>query len=124
LIFGTNNGGGYPSTQQVATLLEVDEVLVAGAFQNTGEEGLSESLSTIWGDNVLVCYTPPAPTIERPSFAYKFRWSAPGLPNMQVERHPYDTKIKAEELEVGYYQDEKITGASYGFLLIAVNSST
>jgi len=124
LIFGTNNGGGYPSEQQAANLLGVKRVLVGGAFQNTGEEGLSESISTIWGDNVLVYYAPDAPTTQKPSFGYNFRWAAPGLPNMQVERHPYDSREKCEEIEVGYYQDEKLTGASYGFLLTAVNSST
>jgi hypothetical protein len=42
---------------------------------------------------------------------------------MTAERHPYDTKIKSEEVEIGYYQDEKITASEYGFLLVAVNSS-
>lgn len=124
LIFGTNNGGGYPNTQQVASLLDIDEILVGGSFQNTGEENLSESLSTIWGENVLVEYVPPNPTTERPSFGYRFRWVKAGLPNRTVERHPYDSKTKSEEVEVGYYQDEKITGSSYGHLIVAVNSST
>ena len=124
LIFGTNNGGGYPTTAQVADLLDVEQVLVAGMFQNTGAEGQSESLSSIWGDNVLVQYSPMSPSIDRPSFAYSFRWAQPGLPNMVVERHPYDSRAKAEIVEVGYYQDAKLTGASYGFLLTAVNSST
>jgi hypothetical protein len=43
---------------------------------------------------------------------------------MQAERHPFDPKTKSEEVEVGYYQDEKITGSDYSFLLTAVNSST
>lgn len=124
LIFGTNNGGGYPNTSQVAQLLDVDQVSVGGAFRNTGGEGLDESLSSIWGDNVLVSYAPTSPTIERPSFGYSIRWAAPGLPNMQVERHPYDSRKKCEEIEVGYYQDERLTGSSYGFLITAVNSST
>lgn len=124
LIFGTNNGGGYPTTAQVAQLLDVETVMVGGAFQNTGDKGLTESLSTIWGDNVLCYYAPSAPTIERPSFAYSMRWTAPGLPAMQVERHPYDPRKKAEEIEVGYYDDEVITASTYGFLLTAVNSST
>ncbi len=124
LIFGVNNGGGYPNTAQVAQLLNVDQVLVGGSFQNTADEGVSESLSSIWQDNVLVYYVPPSPTIERPSFAYSIRWAAPGIPSMQVERLPYDARKKVEELEVGYYQDEVITGASYGFLLKSVNSST
>jgi len=124
LIFGTNNGGGYPNMAQVAALFDVEQVLVGGAFQNTGEEGVAESLASIWQDNVLVYHAPNAPSIERPSFGYNFRWAAPGMPNMQVERHPYDPKKKAEEIEIGYYQDEKLTGASYGFLLKSVNSST
>lgn len=124
LIFGTNNGGGYPNTQQAASLFDVDDILIAGAFQNTAEEGVAESLASIWKDNVLAIYVPPAPAIDRPSFGYNFRWAAAGLPNMQVERHPYDSRTKSEDIEVGYYQDEKITGASYGFLLKAVNSST
>lgn len=123
LIFGNNNGGGYPSTAQVADLLGVEKVLVGGAFQNTGEEGQAEALSQIWDDNVLIAYVADRPNIERPSFAYAFRWTRPGLPNMTVERHPYDTRIKAEEVEAGYYQDEVVTGADYGFLIVGVNSS-
>lgn len=124
LIFGTNNGGGYPNVQQVAQLLDVDMVHIGGAFYNTKEEGQTETLSRIWADNVLVYYAPSAPSLDRPSFGYNFRWSAPGIPELQVERHPYNSRTKSEDIEVGYYQDEKITGSTYGFLLTAVNSST
>lgn len=125
LINGTNNGGGYATREQMRNLLEVGKIEVGGAFQNTDAEGLgTETVAKIWGDNVLIYYTPPAPSIEIPSFGYSFRWSAPGIANWQVERHPYDTKRKCEDIEVGYYQDEKITGKSYSFLLVAVNSST
>lgn len=124
LIFGTNNGGGYPNTSQVSQLLDIPNIYVGGAFQNTGDKGLTEALSTIWKDKVLVYYAPESPTIERPSAFYSFRWADAGLPNMQVERHPYDSRKKSEEVEVGYYQDEVITASTYAFLLDAVNSST
>lgn len=124
IIFGSNNGGGYPNIGQATSLLEVDQIMVGGAFQNTGDEGLAEALANVWGDSVLVYYAPPAPTVDNPSFGYSFRWSRPSIPDLQVERHPYDSKTKAEEVEAGYYQDEKITGADYGFLLTAVTSST
>lgn len=124
IIFGSNNGGGYPSIQQAQDLFEIENIFVGGAFQNTANEGITESLSTIWKDHVLVYYAPPTPTVEKPSFGYNFRWSAAGLPEMQAERHPYDSRTKSEDVEIGYYQDEKITGSSYGFLLTAVNSST
>jgi len=124
LIFGTNNGGGYPNTAQAAALLDVEQILVGGAFQNTGGEGQDESLSSIWADNVLIMYAPPSPSIERPSLGYNLRWSGAGLPNMQAERHPFNSRTHSEEVEIGYYQDEKIVSPSYGFLLTAVNSST
>ena len=124
IIYGVNNGGGYPSTQQVANLLEVEQVEVGGTFQNASAEGLPESLSLIWDDHVLISYSPMTPSRERPAFGYSFRWNQPGLPNFQVERHPYDTKKKSQDVEVGYYQDEVITGAEYGYLITNVTSST
>lgn len=124
LIFGTNNGGGYPSEEQVANVLDVRRILISGAFKNTADEGQSESLEPVGNDDVLVYYSPESPTIDMPSFGYSIRWVGAGLPNMMVERHAYDTRTKSEDVEVGYYQDEKITGASYGMLLESVNSST
>jgi hypothetical protein len=123
-LFGTNNGGGYATRQQIASLLEVEEILVGAAYQNTGNEAQAESLSALWGDNVLCYYSPNSPSRELPSFMYSFRWANGNLPNMLAERHPFDGKTKTEEIEVGYYQDEKITGSEYSFLLTAVNSST
>jgi hypothetical protein len=123
-LFGTNNGGGFATRQQVASLLEVESLIVGAAYQNTANEAQAESLSAIWGDNVLCYYAPSAPSRDAPSFMYSYRWAAGGLPNMQAERHPFDPKTKSEEVEVGYYQDEKITGSDYSFLLTAVNSST
>jgi hypothetical protein len=123
-LFGSNNGGGYASKEQVASLLEIDQLLVASAYQNTGNEAQAESLSTLWTDNVLAYYAPQSASRDQPSFMYSFRWAAGGLPNMQAERHPFDQKTKSEEVEVGYYQDEKITGSEYSFLLRSVNSST
>lgn len=124
LISGTNNGGGYPNTGDVAKLLDIEKVQVGGAFENTAAEGQAEVIAPIWTDQVLVSYTAPSASRDKPSFGYNFRWVNAGLPDMMVERHPYDSRTKSEEVEVGYYQDEVITGSSYGFLLVSVNSST
>lgn len=125
LIKGTNNGGGYPSAGEIASQLEVGRILVGGAYKNNAEQGLAESLVKVWNDyDVTLMYVPGAPSRREPSWGYSFRWTAPGLPNMQAERHPYDTKRKSEEVEVGYYQDEKVTGAEYAYTLLAVDSST
>jgi len=124
LIFGSTNAQRNVTKAQIAAALEVDRVLVGAAYRNTANEAQAETLSAVWGDHVTCYYAPASPSRDKPSWMYSFRWAAPGLPNMQAERHPFDTKTKTEEVEVGYYQAEKITGAEYGFTLISVNSST
>jgi len=124
--FATAIAGGAPtraSQEQIARLFEVDRVLVGESFRNTAEEGIAQSLSRIWNDFVLIYYAPLQPSIELPSFGYSFRWVAPGIPNMQAMRLPHDDKRHKSEVEVGYYQDEVITSAPLGFLLVGVASS-
>lgn len=123
LIFGTNNGGGYPSLEQVKNVFQIQDALLGTGLQNTANEAQPEALSVIYPDNVLIAYIAPNPTMDDPSFAYSFRWAPPGVPNMNIEIHPYDDKIKSDEIECGYYQDEVITAKEYSFLIRAVNSS-
>lgn len=117
LIFGVNNGGGFANTAQAREVFEMDRVDVAGSFKNTAEENIARSISNIWGPSVLVYYAPLTPSIEQPSFMYSYRLAAPGIPNMQVERHPYNSRTKTDDIEVGYYQDELVTGSRFGFLV-------
>jgi hypothetical protein len=125
IIFGTNNGGGYPSTAQVANVFELDEIVVGGTFENTGNEAQADVMSPLWADHAVVYRSEGDSPSQRDVMAFRsFRWRAPGLANMQVERHPFDAKIKAQEIEVGYYQSEKVTAADYAYVIRAVNSST
>lgn len=117
LIFGTNNGGGYANTAQAREIFEMERVEVAGMFKNSAEENIAASIANIWGPSVLVYYAPPTPSIDRPSFMYTYRLAAPGIPNMQVERHPYNSKTKTDDVEVGVYQDEKVVGSRFAFLV-------
>lgn len=125
IINGTNNGGGYPSVGEVADLFELEEVIVGDTYENTANEAQSEVLTSIWADHVCIFRAAGDTPTQRDVNAFRsFRWAAPGLANMQVERHPFDSKIKAQEMEVGFYQDEKVTGGTYAYIIRAVNSST
>jgi hypothetical protein len=119
------SGGAMPATEsQAARLLEMDKVLVARSFYNAGEEGQDLSLSRIWGDNVLLYYVPDRPSREFPSYGYTFRWRGKGLPDMNVQRHPYDSRRHTDDLEVGFYQDEKIISIQLGALISDTSTST
>jgi hypothetical protein len=121
-IYGQQTGakGRLVQPAQVANILEVDEVLIGRAFQNTSEEGQTAALSRIWGDHVLIHYTPKTARKDTPAFMYSFRWGK--VMNMTAQVHQLP-RAKAEEVEVGYYQDEKITFANAGYLLTNANSS-
>lgn len=123
LLNGTNNGGGQVTRQQVQSVLEVDRFLVDMSFFNTANEAQAESLSSPFHDRVLVYYAPLAPSRDTPSYLYSFRQEVPGVPSLQAERHPYDSRRKVETVEVGYYQDEVVTGIPYAATLIGVSSA-
>lgn len=125
-FWGTAGGseqGRQLAIQDAKKLFEVDEFLVGEAYYNSAGGQLPMSLASLWADHVWVGYVAPRPSVEVPSALYTFRWTRPGIPNLQVERHPFDPKTKTEEVEVGYFQDEKKVSTSLMALLLSVNSS-
>jgi len=66
------HGGGIPTIEHAKLLLEVDKILIGGAYYNTAAQGMTMSLSKIWDDNVLYAYIAPTPSQEVPSFMYGF----------------------------------------------------
>lgn len=117
-----DGAGPYPSVAQAEALLEA-RVIVGNAWHNAGEEAHPMALRQVWGDHVVVYYAPDQPSLDTPSFGYSFRWTREGLPNWQVERHPYDSRRHCDEVEIGYYQDEVVTAKPLGFLISHVTSS-
>lgn len=117
---GTGKNGRLVTLEHVKSIHEVDIVTVGGAYYNSADEGQSQSLTKIWDTNVLVYYAPTAPTKDSPSFMYSFRWNK--VMTMQAQIFQLDEN-GAEKVQLGYYQDEKITGANLGFLITDVRSS-
>lgn len=108
--------------QDVAALFEVDQILVGRAYYNSAGEGQSASLAQIWNDDVLIYYAPQRPSVNEPSFLYSFRWNA--IPGMDMVAEVFDLpRAKSEEVQLGYYQDEKITASDLSYLIQGVGSS-
>lgn len=121
---GTTGGGAaLVSIELAASLLEVDKVLVGGAFMNSAAEGASAALTKVWGDHVLYYHVPDQPSRERPAYGYSFRWVVPGMPNMSVRRFPLDAKRGRHDIHVGYYQDELVVDKYLACLRTNVGSS-
>jgi len=123
-LFPHGGGQGALITREMtASLLEVDKVLVGGAYYNSAAEDATLSLTKIWDDNVLYYWNPDRPSKEVPAYGYSFRWNVPGMPNNIVRTFPFDQKKGRTDMHIGYYQDEKITDKYLACLRLGVGSS-
>ena len=119
--------GNYPMAADVAKLFELDELLIGDSQLHTGApipaSGTSLSLARPWGNNCLLYFKPPgAPSLEQPNPFVSFNWSDPRLGAWNVVRHPFDSKIKGQELEIDYWSDERVIAKPLTFLLTGCSS--
>lgn len=66
---------GIVTTDLLATLFEVDRVLVAWAVVNSADKGAADDIDFIYGKNALLCYSAPNPGLRQPSAGYIFAWT-------------------------------------------------
>ncbi len=116
----TQPTAGLMNTDQVAKVFDLEKVLIGGTVRNTAAEGLDLTLADIWGPHALIYYSPGAPSRETPAYGYTFRWVGPMLQNLTVMDLGFDKRLKGNILDVGFYQDEKITGSAFGTVLGSV----
>lgn len=109
---GARGGAGIATEAQVGNVFGFEQVLVGGIMRNSAAEGLDLTLADVWGPHAIVYYAPPRASRETPSYGYSFRWTAPGIANMSVEDLGFDKRLKGNILDIGMYQDEKVTGAN------------
>lgn len=109
---------GIVTTDLLATLFEVDQVLVAWAVVNNAVSGATEATDFILGDNALLVYAAPSPALRTPSAGYIFTWT--GLLNAsaygsRMIRIPMDSLgIGTERIEIEMAYDSKIIAADLG----------
>ncbi len=90
------------------------KVVIAGAGYNTANLGQTASISPLWGNHALVCYTAPSPAKKHISFAYTFRWAA-----REVKKW-YEEKIASTWVQVEEKTDEKIICSDAGYIITNV----
>lgn len=111
-IFGQNNGG-VPTIDQFASLVGLPRILVPMAQVNTATEMAtaigSGTLSDVWGVDMILANVNLLQGRMVDTWINAFRWTSPlfGVP-MAVQSYPFDIKKKKYEIEVGYYQTEKV----------------
>lgn len=73
--YGQTSGAPAMANKEIlAQILEVEEILIMDAIQNSAGEGLTESNAFIGGKHALLSYSPPSPGLMTPSAGYNFAW--------------------------------------------------
>ena len=107
---------GIMTEQLMASLFEVDRVLVGKALYDSTQEGVAESPGYVWGKSVALLYVEPSPGLKKISFGYQF------------QSRGFRTKKWREEgregdfIEAGEIREEKVVGAATGYLYTTVIS--
>jgi hypothetical protein len=112
---------GMASPALLATLLGLDEVLIAGGIENTAAENLTGAYSFLLGKSALLVYANPNPGIMQPSGGYTFSWVGylgAGNAGQRVKKFRVET-INSDRIEGEMAFDQKLIAADCGCFFTA-----
>lgn len=84
---------GIVTADLLATLFEVEKVVVAWSVVNSAEKGAADDVDFIMGKHALLCYAAPRPALRQPSAGYIFAWTGlegAGAYGNRIVRLPMD----------------------------------
>jgi hypothetical protein len=100
----------FPSPQalrtKIAEWLDVDNVYIADAINNTAKEGQTDALSYIWSDAAYILYVNPNAAIEDTSAGYEIK-----LKDFAYSDEWYQQAEKCDVVRVTDFYDNKIVDA-------------
>ena len=113
----TPNGPARASRENLAALLELDEVLVMDGIVNAAKQGLVENNQFFGGKNALLTYAPKVPALMMPSAGYTFAWTGylGATPNGTRIKRFYIDKEASTRVECETAYAHAMTGTDLGF---------
>ena len=111
--------GGNITYEQLRIYFGIENLAIAGAFDNSAADGQAAVASRIWGDSVVLGYVDPSASrnFEAPTFIRAFEWT--GVTPMESYR---DVDRKTDFHTSDLYLDEKLAGGDLGYHLSDVLS--
>lgn len=112
------------TTDLLAAVLGIDEVLVAGAIENTANEGATATMAWLFSKCALLVYAAPRPSLMAPSAGYTFSWTgylgaaANGMRMLRF-RMPH---LRSDRVEGEIAYDQKVVATDLGVFFSAVIS--
>jgi hypothetical protein len=108
----------------MASLFDVDRVLVMNAIKNTASKGQTSAHSFIGGEHAFLCYSAPNPGLMTPSAGYTFGWNgffAAGPQGNRIRSYRMEN-LMSDRIEVDMAFDQKVVGADLGYMFVNVLS--
>jgi hypothetical protein len=112
--------GGLVNDAQLREVFGVSRILVGRGIKENALEGGTSSITTIWGNNVIVAHVGMATGLQSQTFGGRFQWRNPAFPapfgvTRAVQNQAGSKHV--EILEAGYYQDEKIIASDLAYAI-------
>lgn len=118
---GQTSGPAMVTRDALARLLEIREVMVMGAIQNTADLGQNSSLSFVGGTNdALLVYVNPRPSRLTPSAGYTFAWTGYLGANASGSRLTawFEPRFKADVMEIETAYSYKLVATDLGYFFL------
>lgn len=104
---------GQITLDLLASLFDVDEVLVPFGTENTAIEGAAGSYSFITGKHALLVYAAPAPSLMEPTGGYTFSWTGwfgAGPEGNRIKRFRME-ELESDRVEIQMAFDMKLVSS-------------
>jgi hypothetical protein len=110
-------GSNSVTAELLASLFEVDRVLVAKSVRNTAFENATAAYSFIYGKHALLAYVNPTPSLLSASAGYSFMWSgiSKGLGETVGITRWRENRLAAERVEAQMAWDYKRVASNLGY---------
>lgn len=110
------------TTALLARLLELDEVLIAGAVENTANEGATAAMDWVYSKAAALYYAAPKPSLMKPSAGYTFAWKGYlGASNKGTRIKKFRMEpIASDRIEIESAYDQKLIASDLGVFFDAV----
>lgn len=109
------NRVGQLSQADLARAMNVSRVLIAKPLVNTSAEGQADSLSSVWGKDLIFSVTPPSARLRQLSLGYYLTKTQ--HPPRQVFRSRVSNPPNAEQLLIRDSYDMLVTSTECGYLI-------
>lgn len=114
----------FATRQFLAALLELDEVMIAGAVQNTANEGATDALSHIFSKDALLVYAAARPGVMQATAGYTFYWTGhlgASAKGHRIKRFRMEPRA-SDRIEGEMAYDQKVVAADLGVYFDGVMS--